>query len=262
MVAVRGIICDMKRKAFWDLPLVAVNESEWQAELMKLVGRPQKCTQIVYTPNPEQLVLASRDEEFHELLRQADYLIPDGVGLVWASGVPARLTGADSVEFLLRYAWKHHLRVLLIGGRYQARENKLILRLDGQEMAINYACGYEQAQMPTKDEENRVQNLIKKIKPTIVMVALGAPAQEKWLAEHRMLLSENEVSLAMAVGGSFDFLTGKLKRAPVWMRQWRLEWLYRLVQEPKRWRRQLALPVFVLKKLTGGWQTVQENQGR
>jgi N-acetylglucosaminyldiphosphoundecaprenol N-acetyl-beta-D-mannosaminyltransferase len=80
-------------------------------------------------------------------------------------------------------------------------------------------------------------------------VGLGAPTQEKWIVAHRAFLEKNEVKLAMAVGGTFDFLTGKLRRAPKKWQKWRLEWFYRLVQEPARWRRQLALPCFALRVL-------------
>ena len=87
--------------------------------------------------------------------------------------------------------------------------------------------------------------MIKQIKPRLVFVALGAPTQELWIAQHRNLLRKNNVEIAMAVGGSFDYLLNKVPRAPRWMQKLGLEWLFRLIIEPWRIKRQLRLIGFI-----------------
>ncbi|MBQ6450275.1 WecB/TagA/CpsF family glycosyltransferase [bacterium] len=248
----------IKTKAFWDLRLVDVSWQEWGELLHVLLARQSASTTIIMTPNPEQIVLAARDEAFHDCLRAADYLLPDGQGLVWASGAAARLTGADTCLALLALAHKQNLKILLVGGRYQAPDGRLRVVANGQTYDLAYAPGYQQARQPTDQEEQAIRALIAHLRPEIVLVALGAPTQEQWLIDHRELLRQSRVRLAMAVGGSFDFLTGRLRRAPTLWQKFHLEWLYRLWQEPHRWRRQLALPVFVYKKITGQWRTIDQ----
>ena len=244
----------IKTKAFWDLQLVNVSWPEWCEQLRVLVSAKTERTYIVMTPNPEQLVLAARDESFHDCLRAADYLIPDGQGLVWASKTAARLTGADTSLALLAFAQEQNFKILLVGGRYQAPDGQLTITTNAQTYHLAYTPGYQQALTPTPAEELAVAELITSLRPDIVLVALGAPTQEKWLCSHRQLLDDSGVRLGMAVGGSFDFLTGRLKRAPAFWQKFHLEWLYRLCQEPGRWRRQLALPIFVYKKISGQWR--------
>jgi len=219
-----------------------------------------KRPQIVFTPNPEQIMLAEHNLVFRQDLLKADYLLPDGQGLVWAAGVRTRLTGSDSTLEILQMSKKMQLRLLLVGGRYsdQTRsDHKLDLEINGNFYELSYSSGYERVISPTSSEENRLAALIQELKPDVVLVAFGAPAQEHWVVTHKDALTAAGVRLVMVVGGSFDFLTGKLRRAPRWWQKWHLEWLYRLIQEPARWRRQLVLPLFAIKKLTGGWRTVQ-----
>ncbi|PIR64389.1 MAG: glycosyltransferase [Candidatus Pacebacteria bacterium CG10_big_fil_rev_8_21_14_0_10_36_11] len=219
--------------------------------------RPKE-TLVVYTPNPEQIVLAQKDNKFSQVLNKGDILIPDGVGVVLASkilslwhnkpAVKTRIAGVDLVKKLLGLAGENNWKVLLLGGKgYDkglhhvwnsgiAKETKL---------SLIWESGYEDISQPSKEEESDIQSLIKKTKPDVVFVAFGAPWQELWLDEHRELLSNSGVKLGMAVGGSFDMLFGKIKRAPLFMRAMGLEWLYRLIQEPWRWRRQLQLFVFM-----------------
>ncbi len=112
--------------------------------------------------------------------------------------------------------------------------------------------GYEDVLHPTDAEERHVLEALGAVRPAMVLVALGAPHQEKWLVEHRQALKDSGVGMAMAVGGALDMLTGKLRRAPSFMQRLGLEWLFRLVQEPWRWKRQRALVAFsglVLKQL-------------
>jgi len=202
---------------------------------------------IIFTPNPEHVIQGQESPDFAQLLNQADILLPDGMGLVWASRFLAfknpsaaavlteRIPGVDVVADLLRTTQKNHQKVLLLGGReYQSLPPQL-----------EWETGYQDITHPTPAEEVKVKRILSHLKPTLVLVAYGAPWQEKWVIEHRQLLADNQVKMVMVVGGAFDFLLGKVSRAPQWLQDVGLEWAYRLYQEPWRWRRQLRLLKFV-----------------
>ncbi|MEA2056812.1 MAG: WecB/TagA/CpsF family glycosyltransferase [Patescibacteria group bacterium] len=202
---------------------------------------------VVYTPNAEQMVQTKQDPKFGTVLSRADILLADGKGLVWANNwlnflgktrkIKQRIAGVDLVKDLLSFSKKKRLSAILIGGRgYEP--NKLPDNLDWIE-------GYQKIAQPTKAEESDLKQHLVKQKPRIVFVAFGAPFQEKWIDQHRSWFEEAGVKLVMAVGGSFDVITGKLKRAPAWMQALGLEWLFRLIQQPWRWKRQLRLFKFI-----------------
>jgi N-acetylglucosaminyldiphosphoundecaprenol N-acetyl-beta-D-mannosaminyltransferase len=214
----------------------------------------------IFTPNPEQLVLAAKDPQFQQLLEQADYLVPDGIGLVLASRILnltsrqgvifERISGIDLAADFLEWGADEDWPVLLLGGKdYHQAENQTInLPIGGQaagNLQLQWLEGYQNAAQPTKQEEQSVSKTLQALKPKVVLVAFGAPKQEQWVVDHLDLLQKSGVKLVMVVGGTFDVLFGRLKRAPLWMRALGLEWLYRLIQEPHRWRRQLALLEFM-----------------
>lgn len=245
----------LERKKFWDLQVVNTDEKSWFLWLQMHLTRKKSPTQIIMTPNPEQLVQARGDEKFHVALRQADILLPDGNGLVWAAKLKGRLTGADTVVELLKLAKRNHQRVLLIGGRYRSDEKGMLkVKIPGLQTEIYYTQGYQMVAEMSNSETKDIEALIREIKPTVVLVALGAPWQEKWLMMEKEILANNKVKVAMAVGGSFDFLFERVKRAPVKWQRWQLEWLWRLLHEPWRWRRQLRLPRFIILTLANCWQ--------
>jgi N-acetylglucosaminyldiphosphoundecaprenol N-acetyl-beta-D-mannosaminyltransferase len=213
---------------------------------------------VVYTPNPEQIIQSRGNDKFKQALQQADLLLPDGIGLVWASKLLAlfgrakplseRIAGVDAVTDLLELAHQRQLEVLVVGGRDYSPEDYFTY----QGSKINWTPGFKEASGPTVEEQRQLELKIKEIQPDLVFVALGAPAQELWIEEHRALLSKNRVVVAMAVGGSFDYLLNKVSRAPYWFRKLGLEWLFRLINEPWRLKRQLRIIGFlglVIKKL-------------
>lgn len=210
----------------------------------------------VFTPNAEQVVQASRNRQFLQTLHQADLLIPDGMGLVWGynlllktkyskstSEPVSRIAGVDLTRELLKQLSTENkseinqTRMLLIGGRNYPK-NELPFNLKWTE-------GFNQIDQPQPSEQRALRELISSWQPELVFVAFGAPYQEQWVIDNQNWLEEQGVKAAMVVGGSFDTLLGRLKRAPVWMRKLGLEWLFRLFQEPWRWRRQLRLIKFV-----------------
>jgi N-acetylglucosaminyldiphosphoundecaprenol N-acetyl-beta-D-mannosaminyltransferase len=237
--------------------------SKPKAQLLKILHQSAYRTKkplAIFTPNPEQLVLAQKSRQFAKLLARADYLIPDGIGLVWASRllsligrgqwIAERISGIDLTIDLLEWAAKEEWPVLLLGGKdYNQAENRLIhLTANGnsaEKLQLVWLKGYENISHSTKAEEARVVTAIQKLRPQLVFVAFGAPWQEQWVVDHSDLLRKSDTKIVMVVGGTFDILFGRLRRAPLWMRSLGLEWFYRLVQEPQRARRQLALIHFM-----------------
>lgn len=261
-----SVVCSSE-ETFWRFL-----KADLQKKRVDKVATPKQ-VDLLMTPNPEQIALAEKNPEFKRNLQQATWLIPDGAGLVWASRYfynlklrkekcRERIAGADIVARILNWAEEKEWSVLVVGGFYNEfvvqeegdetkdevncegnRDSKKVKLRDGQE--IHWLAGYEIVTAPKKEEEIIVERVIKKLKPKIVLVAFGAPEQEKWLVEHRRLLQQNGCVLGMAIGGSVDFLTGKTTRAPEIMQKGGLEWLYRLARQPWRWRRQLALGKFL-----------------
>ncbi len=233
--------------------LVNASKQELTAKLLAHLKSGQGLL-TVFTPNAEQVVQAKHNPEFYQALKQADILIPDGKGLVWgynfllrghseSRGQPVqRIAGVDLTANLIKQISKFdsslgQTKMLLIGGKnYQ--QSQLPTNLKWIE-------GFKDINSPRKKEQQTIQKIVKSWQPEIVFVAFGAPKQEQWVTANQDWLERAGVKLAMVVGGSFDTLTGKLKRAPLWMGQCGLEWFYRLIQEPWRWRRQLRLFQFV-----------------
>lgn len=212
--------------------------------------------QLIFTPNPEQCVLADESDEFRKNLLSADILLADGVGLSLASklrgkNVP-RITGVDTLKWWLGWAKEEKASTLLLGGRDGVAES-LAKWYDpegewcwGIPGHVNVAAAKDpQFKEQLKREEKEIFDVIEKKRPKALFVAFGAPWQEEFLCRHREKLNRLGVKLAMVCGGSFDYLTGRVKRAPVLLRILGLEWFYRLVKEPWRWRRQLRLIRFL-----------------
>jgi N-acetylglucosaminyldiphosphoundecaprenol N-acetyl-beta-D-mannosaminyltransferase len=206
---------------------------------------------VIFTPNAEQLVQASVNPNFSRQLRLADVLVPDGISLVWSSRLLSifgrskpilqRIAGVDLVKDLLQISQEQKLKMLLIGGEdYQ----ELIKPLQDKHDFI-WTQGYQQIAQPSRQEEQSLDRLLLSSKPDIVFVAFGAPFQEEWVIKNQELLKRAKVKLVMTVGGSFDIIFGRLSRAPFWMRRIGLEWLFRLIQEPWRWKRQTRLFKFI-----------------
>ena len=201
---------------------------------------------FVVTANAEIIMIAQDDKEYKTLLSEtADLVLPDGAGTVWAGNylgysIPERVAGYDLYLRLLEEAACKKIPVYFFGGKpgiaeEAAAEGKR--RWPGLDVA---GCrnGYFSA-----EEEPEIIKGINRSGAAMLFAALGAPKQEKWLAKYR---EELKPCLLMGIGGSFDVLAGKVQRAPKWMQDARLEWFYRLVKQPSRFGRMLALPKFVI----------------
>ncbi|MBI2845102.1 MAG: WecB/TagA/CpsF family glycosyltransferase [Chloroflexi bacterium] len=198
----------------------------------------------IVTVNPEFVVAAQKNEEFRRVLKEADLCLPDGVGLLWASrvlGTPLhqRVTGTDTVHSIARVAAERGWRLFLLGGK-EGVAAEGARKLQSQNPGLFIAGTY--AGSPAREEEDKILDLVREAKPHILLVAYGVPQQDLWIYRNREKLG---VAVAMGVGGAFDFIAGSVPRAPGWMQRIGLEWLFRLLVEPWRWRRMLALPYFV-----------------
>lgn len=202
----------------------------------------------VVTANAEIIWRAWREKELAQILAEAALVTADGVGVLWAARrlgqeLPEQVAGIDLVQALAARGAKAGWRFFLYGsapGVAEAAAARLMRDYPGLAV-VGTAHGYQD-----REGEEKVKEAIRAGRPHILLVALGAPKQEFWIAHHN---PELQVPVAIGVGGSLDVLAGRAKRAPRWMRRLGLEWLYRLSKQPRRWRRQLALPAFAWRVL-------------
>lgn len=195
---------------------------------------------VIVTPNPEMAVLAAKDPEFARILWDADLALADGYGLVLMGAVSGRkipevVTGVDFTLALAGIAEQENCSVYLLGGgdgiaertAEKLRENYPDLDIVGAESGGRIR--YDHGEWRQDDE---LLERIRKAEPGILMVALGHGKQERWIRDHLEELPS--VRIAMGIGGAFDFISGKVRRAPSVMRKAHLEWLWRLLRQP--WR--------------------------
>lgn len=197
----------------------------------------------IVTLNPEFVMEAQRNPEFRVTLEEADLALPDGVGLLWAARLlgqplPERVTGSDSVPLIAELSARQGYRLYLLGAAPGVAERAAeVLRRNypGVKIVGTYAGS------PDPAEEEEIIARVRAASPDFLFVAYGAPRQDVWI--HRNL-HRLGVPVCMGVGGTLDFIAGVAVRAPRWMRKLGLEWLHRLLRQPWRWRRMLALPKF------------------
>jgi N-acetylglucosaminyldiphosphoundecaprenol N-acetyl-beta-D-mannosaminyltransferase len=218
---------------------VTMNETIARLEHMSLNGGRHHLA----TVNPEFVVLAQRDAAFRNILNNVSLSLPDGIGILLASrilGVPMqeRVAGVDVISRFAEVAGKKNLRIFLLGAAPGVAEEAARV-LESRNSGLKIAGTYAGSPDPREDET--IRRLIRAAKPHVVLVAYGAPKQEYWIARN---LPHLDVPVAIGVGGSFDFIAGIAARAPVWIQSAGLEWLHRLLHQPRRWRRMLALPRF------------------
>jgi N-acetylglucosaminyldiphosphoundecaprenol N-acetyl-beta-D-mannosaminyltransferase len=202
----------------------------------------------VATVNPEFVMRAQKDREFARVLEGAELCLPDGTGVVWAArrqGCALRepVAGTDLVEPLAALCAQHEFRLFLLGARPGVADG-LAARLAEANPRLKVAA-HSGDPDPSGDEESLRR--ISDHRTDVLLVAYGAPTQELWIDRLRSRLT---VSVAIGVGGAFDYLTGRVPRAPTWMRRSGLEWLHRLAYQPWRLRRMTVLPLYALKVLS------------
>ncbi|MFQ6003461.1 MAG: WecB/TagA/CpsF family glycosyltransferase [Candidatus Zixiibacteriota bacterium] len=190
--------------------------------------------------NAAKIVKIQSDRKLREIVVSSDVISPDGQSIVWASRflkkpLPERVTGIDLMQKLLELAAKKGYKVFLLGAREEViceLKEKLKRELPNLKL-VGWRNGY----FSTDEEEGIVREINEK-KPDLLFIGMSSPKKEYWMSKYQSAL---KVPFRMGVGGSFDVLVGKIKRAPGWMQKLGLEWFYRFLQEPTRmWKRYLV----------------------
>jgi N-acetylglucosaminyldiphosphoundecaprenol N-acetyl-beta-D-mannosaminyltransferase len=228
------------------IPIDALN----QAEAVEWVARtlPQGGTHLVVSVNPERIMQALRDPTFAAVLRQADLSLADGAGVLWAARrlgrpLPGRVPGVDFLRALAARGARDGWSFFFLGGGPgvgEAAGAVLSRSFPGFRLAGTFGGSAD----PQDDEAGVAA--VRASGAQLVFVAYGGGREEVWLNRN---LARTGAIVGMGVGGAFDFISGKARRAPLFMREHGLEWLHRLSRQPWRWRRMLALPRFVVRVL-------------
>jgi len=237
-------------------PLTGGEAVEWVARAI-VEGRPR----LVISVNPERIMHAGRDPAFAAVLRGADLALADGAGVVWAARrlghpLPERVAGVDFVRALAARGAVEGWRFFFLGGGPGVA--------DGAGSALREAYpGFilagTHAGSPHPASDAGTIEAVRSSGAQLLLLAYGAGAEEAWLARN---LGASGAVVGMGVGGAFDFISGRARRAPPWMRRRGLEWLHRLGRQPWRWRRMIALPRFVIRVMREGGQSPSPSGGR
>ncbi|MEH7082665.1 WecB/TagA/CpsF family glycosyltransferase [Neobacillus drentensis] len=212
-------------------------------DLLSRINNKRKS--FIVTANPEIVMYAHEHSDYKKIVQSADMVVPDGYGIILASKILStpimeRVAGYDLTVRLLEIGNKKKLKIYLLGGREETN----------QKAVDNIHNTYPDIQIVGRHhgffdwEKSQVTAEIKAANPDIVFVALGFPRQEQWIAKH---LDQFSHGLFMGVGGSIDVLAGEVQRAPRIWQKLNLEWFYRLISQPTRWRRMLAIPRFIIQ---------------
>lgn len=235
----------MKTEEIMDIPVDNVTYKTIMAELPDYFKSDKKMT--VVSVNPQIIVEGQNFPEIVRFIKKCTHRIPDGIGVVLVSkliggSIKERITGYDLMLHFLNYANDHQNSVFFYGAKPEILEDmiKNIAQDYPNLKIIGHVDGY------TDMLEKDVVKEINKVSPDFLFVALGFPKQELWLSRNVQNLN---VSVFQDVGGSFDVLSGHVKRAPNFFIKYHLEWLYRSVSNPKRLGRIFQLPIFVTKSL-------------
>lgn len=223
-----------------ELKFDKVTMKEAVRRIVRMAKRHDRA-RYVCTGNLDHLVIAERDPEFRAAYKKADLVVADGAPVVWLSRIapraaggplPERVAGSDLFWELARASGEQNLRLFFLGGvpGSAAKAAEIVeQRHRGARVAGTYCPPFEAFDTP--EEQARIRRIVRRAAPDVLLVALGAPKQEKWIMANKDLLG---VPVSIGVGGSFEMAAGVRTRAPMWLQKLGLEWLYRFAQEPKR----------------------------
>jgi len=226
------------------IPITYINQKKAKNIILKWLNGEK--IKLVYTPNPEIIMAALKDNKLKTAIEKADMITPDGIGVVWASRysqkrLKQRVTGYDLVQSVFEAIKATDKKVYFLGGTskvVKTAEKKMKQKYKGLNI-VGTHNGYFDEQ-----EEANIIEEINKLKPDLLLVGLGFPKQEKWLYDNKNKLNSK---VCITVGGCFDVMAGKLKRAPYIFQEFGLEWFYRLISQPTRIKRMMQLPIFAIK---------------
>lgn len=225
-----------------NVPFSNVNKLE-ALELLKSFIDSNK-NHILVTPNPEIVITAQEDKELLKVLNSADLVVADGIGIIIGSkiqrkGLTERVPGCDLMLSLFNSHGREKLTVYLLGAKPGVAE---LAKQNIEEKYKNvHVIGYHHGYFDESAEKSIVSE-IQSLEPDVLIVGLGCPRQEKWIAKYQNQLP---VKISAGLGGSIDSIAGTVKRAPKVVQVLGMEWLFRAVLEPKRFKRLLKIPVFL-----------------
>lgn len=242
------MIMQQTRFSFLGVPVDTYSTDEILEKIKKYINTPSGFVHIV-SINPENLVIAQQNKLFNTVCNEASLALCDGIGVLVGAkmlGIPLKMRTPGSLLFpqLLDLAGQMSLSVLLVGSQANLAED-IAKRYQRSYPKAKYTGiqGYQNISKPTPQEEKSLLSIVDTTRPRMIFAAFGSPAQELWFYSHKHLFKN---MICMGVGGGFNYLSGASKRPNRYIRQLGLEWLYRLVTEPKRFHRQFSrLPVFV-----------------
>jgi len=230
------------------VPIDRITRDEAGIITEDLIKKSNKSCKMIFAPNVEFIMMAQKDEEFFQLLKQSSLSTPDSIGVIIGAKLQKksfkeRIPGQSYFRKIIELSNEKGYSIYLLGGKpgipEKAKEN-----LKKQFPNVNIVGthhGYFD-----ENEEKEVIKEINNLQPNVLFVALGAPRQEKWIKSHQ---HELKVDVATGQGGTYDYEAGRIKRAPVFIQKIGMEWLWRLIREPKRIKRQIVLPVYLVKIL-------------
>jgi N-acetylglucosaminyldiphosphoundecaprenol N-acetyl-beta-D-mannosaminyltransferase len=225
-----------------DVPFINTTMNDFINVLEERIARNDKT--FVVTANPIIVMKAKEDPEYRDVINNATYITADGIGIIKAAQwlntpLPERVTGFDMFLELLERANQKHYKIYLLGASETVLKttiSKIEADYPGAEIVGSHNGFFDW-------ENNSIAEEVRELQPDLIFVALGVPKQEEWINSH---LPEFEKGIFIGIGGSFDSLVGAVKRAPILWQKMNLEWFYRLIKQPSRWRRMLALPKFAM----------------
>lgn len=231
----------MEQVKIMGVPFLKIDQTGFVQLMKERIEQREKT--FVITANPEIVMQANENPDLMKYIDKATYVSADGIGVVKAakilgSELPGRVTGYDTMMALLRSGKPY--KIYLLGAQEETLQ-KTIENINRDFPHIEIVGAHNGFFDWSK---NDIAEEVKAAEPDLMFLALGVPRQEKWIFEH---LDQFNHGVFIGVGGSFDVIAGTVKRAPVFWQKLNLEWLYRLLSQPTRWRRMLSLPRFALK---------------
>ncbi len=230
------------------IPIDRVSRDEAGEITEELIRESNKTCKMVFAPNVEFIMMAQKDKEFFDLLQESSLSTPDSIGVMIGAKLQKkafkeRIPGQSYFRKIIELSNEKGYSIYLLGGKpgipEKTKEN--LEKIFPNVNIVGLHNGYF--------DENVGKEIIEEIntlQPNVLFVALGAPKQEKWIKKHQ---HELKVDVAAGQGGTYDYEAGKIKRAPVWVQKIGMEWFWRLCREPSRIKRQLVLPVYLVKVL-------------
>jgi len=235
---------DYNRKTILNIPI----DTYQSKEIISIIERELRYSddvKTIFAVNPEKVMLAQKDPEFFSILKEADFLIPDGIGivlgfwLIWGERI-SRITGIMLMDRILDLAAKKKFRVFIFGS--ERHVNKMASESILNRYPYLELVGTQHGYIPREKYGSLIEK-INSLKTDILFVGLGSPKQEKWICQYKKFL---KAKLCMGIGGSLDVISRRIPGTPFWLKKVGLEWFYRLIMQPSRLKRQIVLPKFAL----------------